>query len=86
MRSGMKINLTTTDGNGVTDRVHTKVCSQHPDKKIKFFCKVCKEFNCSNCTPNHWSHFSEQVEFGQEKLNDYSNFLVSQLEELKSSK
>jgi|APCry1669190731_1035312.scaffolds.fasta_scaffold18582_1 hypothetical protein len=42
MRSGMKINITTTDGNGGTDKVHTKVCNLHPDKKIKFFCKVCK--------------------------------------------
>lgn len=42
MRSGMKINITTTDGNGGNDKVHTKVCNLHPDKKIKFFCKVCK--------------------------------------------
>lgn len=41
MRSGMKINMTTTDGNE-TDKVHTKVCNQHPGKKIKFFCKACK--------------------------------------------
>lgn len=27
MRSGMKINMTTTDGNGETDKAHTKVCN-----------------------------------------------------------
>jgi hypothetical protein len=39
LKSEMKVNLTSTNGNLGGDKVHTKVCSIHPDKKIKFFCK-----------------------------------------------
>jgi hypothetical protein len=66
------------------NKLYSKICSDHKNKKIKGFCETCENFSCSKCSDKHKNHSYSVKEFGISTLNDYCNFSTHSLNTIKT--
>jgi hypothetical protein len=66
------------------NKLYSKICSDHKNKKIKGFCELCENFSCSKCTEKHKNHSYQLKEFGLNNLNEYCNYQISTLNIIKN--
>jgi hypothetical protein len=66
------------------NKLYSKICSDHKNKKIKGFCETCENFSCSKCSDKHKNHSYSVKEFGISNLNDYCNFSTHSLTTIKN--
>ena len=66
------------------NKLYSKICSDHKNKKIKGFCETCENFSCSKCTEKHKNHSYSVKEFGISNLNDYCCYSINSLNAIKN--